>query len=89
MKYWRRPLDADKIRVPHGRLSILTERCKGCSFCVEYCPRKVLEISDTFNQKGYHPPRPALPEACVACGLCELICPEFAIHVIEEPEVAL
>jgi len=25
----------------------------------------------------------------VACGLCELICPEFAIHVIEEAEVPL
>jgi 2-oxoglutarate ferredoxin oxidoreductase subunit delta len=89
LKYWRRPLDADKIRVPHGRLSIMAERCKGCSFCVEYCPRKVLEISETFNQKGYHPPHTVLPEACVACGLCELICPEFAIHVIEEAEVPL
>lgn len=86
MKYWRRPLDADKAVVPHGVVSILVERCKGCGFCVEYCPRDVLAISDTFNQKGYHPPYALHAENCVACGLCELICPEFAVHVREEVE---
>jgi 2-oxoglutarate ferredoxin oxidoreductase subunit delta len=86
VKFWRRPLDADKVHTPHGRTSVLTERCKGCGFCVEYCPRDVLAISDTFNQKGYHPPYAANPDKCVACGLCELICPEFAIHVTQTAE---
>jgi 2-oxoglutarate ferredoxin oxidoreductase subunit delta len=86
VKYWRRPLDAEKVVVPHGRLSIIVERCKGCSFCVEYCPRDVLAISDTFNEKGYHPPYALHAENCVACGLCELICPEFAIHMQQEAE---
>ena len=87
MKFWRRPLDADKFTPPRGRISIIVERCKGCSFCVEYCPCDVLAISDDFNQKGYHPPVPVRAEGCVACGLCELLCPEFAIHVHEEAEV--
>ncbi len=88
MKFWRRPLDADKVVVPRGRISVLVERCKGCGFCVEFCPRDVLAISDTFNQKGYHPPYALRPEQCVACGLCEMLCPEFAIHVSEVAEVA-
>jgi 2-oxoglutarate ferredoxin oxidoreductase subunit delta len=46
---------------------------------VEYCPRKVLEVSVEFNAKGYHPPRVARPERCVHCGFCKMICPEFAI----------
>jgi 2-oxoglutarate ferredoxin oxidoreductase subunit delta len=51
---------------------------------VTYCPKDVLVISDDkTNTKGYYLPETAAPEACVACGLCELICPEFAIFVVE------
>lgn len=84
MKFWRKPLDVETIRVPHARIRILKERCKGCGFCVEFCPRKVLEVSDEFNSKGYHPPRVVDEAACVSCGLCELLCPEFAIYREEE-----
>ena len=84
MKYWREPLDLEDIRIPHGQIHVLVERCKGCGWCVEFCPRDVLEVSDAINSKGYHPPRTVSPEACVSCGLCELLCPEFAIYVVEE-----
>ncbi len=79
MKYWRTPYDLDKIEVPKGKVHIIKDRCKGCGFCVEFCPRDVLEMSEEFNSKGYHPPRVKNPENCVNCGLCEMICPEFAI----------
>ena len=81
MKYWRKPLDADTVKVPHGEIHVIRELCKGCGFCVEYCPRRVLELSEGFNRKGYHPPAAVNADACVSCGLCELICPEFAIYV--------
>jgi len=81
MKFWRRPLDADNIRVPQGEIHIIKERCKGCGFCVEFCPKKVLELSKEFNLKGYHPPYVKNPEECRECHLCEIICPEFAIYV--------
>lgn len=60
---------------------VIPERCKGCSFCVEFCPLHVLELSDGYNRKGYHPPRVAegKAHACVACGFCTLLCPEYAI----------
>ena len=80
MKLWRIPLDADKVHVPHGVISIIIERCKGCSFCVEYCPRDVLCISKKFNKKGYHYPEAVAVGLCVDCNLCEDICPEFAIY---------
>ena len=81
MKFWRKPLDADRIKIPHGEIHIIKDRCKGCCFCVEYCPRDVLEISDEFNVKGYHPPRAKNPDSCLECHLCEILCPEFAIYV--------
>lgn len=85
MKLWRKPFDLDKkqAQVPRGEIYLIVERCKGCELCVTYCPRDVLEMSDVFNAKGYHPPRVSRPEQCVACGLCEMLCPEFAIFVKE------
>ncbi len=84
MKYWRKPLDLAGIRIPHGIIHILQERCKGCGFCIEFCPRRVLVVSDTYNSKGYHPPVVTDSTGCVSCGLCEFLCPEFAIYREEE-----
>jgi 2-oxoglutarate ferredoxin oxidoreductase subunit delta len=64
---------------PKGFVTINTELCKGCGFCIEFCPSKVLEFSDEFNSKGYHPPRASKPEACSGCDLCGIYCPDFAI----------
>ncbi len=80
-------MDADKWDAPKGKVYVIEERCKGCEFCIEFCPRKVLEESEKFNSKGYHPPDVVNPDECVDCGLCELICPEFAIFVLDAKEV--
>lgn len=87
-RLWRRPLDSKKVKVPLGQVHIIADRCKGCKFCTEFCPRGVLAESEAFNAKGYHPPEVVKPDECVNCGLCELICPEFAIFstLLEERE---
>jgi 2-oxoglutarate ferredoxin oxidoreductase subunit delta len=62
-----------------GKVTINVERCKGCAFCVEFCPTKALALSSDFNAKGYHPPEVISPEKCSGCDLCGMYCPDFAI----------
>src|ERR1051325_164657 len=51
-----------------GFVAVTVERCKGCGFCVEFCPTHVLSLSSAFNSKGYHPPHVVAPEKCSGCG---------------------
>jgi len=56
------------------RIIINTKWCKGCEFCVIYCPKKVLSM-----ERGK-----AIVvnlTVCTRCMLCELRCPDFAIEV--------
>lgn len=78
---------ANGLKVAHGEIRIIKDRCKGCGFCVTYCPMDVLEMSDEFNSKGYHPPWVKNPENCINCGLCGMLCPEFAIWSILKEEI--
>ena len=86
MTFWRIPFDIDDIQVTRGIVHIIDERCKGCGYCIEFCPKRVLEFSKNFNRKGYHPPFVNRPEDCVNCHYCEIICPEFAIFSVEESQ---
>ncbi len=74
--------DATKATGPRGLVTINTELCKGCGFCIEFCPTGTLGFSEEFNSKGYHPPKAVKPEACTGCDLCGIYCPDFAIFGI-------
>ena len=63
-----------------GAVSVEPERCKGCGYCVAFCPLGVLAMSRKFNEKGYHYPEIVAPEKCSGCDLCGMFCPDFAIH---------
>jgi 2-oxoglutarate ferredoxin oxidoreductase subunit delta len=84
----RRPLDATKVRVPRGKVFIIPDRCKGCRFCIDFCPRDVLEETTEMNAKGYHYPVivEGKEDECIACQFCSIICPEFAIYTEEITE---
>jgi 2-oxoglutarate ferredoxin oxidoreductase subunit delta len=81
MKFWRQPLDHHRITVPRGTVHIIEDRCKGCGFCVEFCPQQVLCTSSKTNSKGYYLPMAVEDAHCLNCGLCQLLCPDFAIYV--------
>ena len=80
--------DITKGKKPRGKVNFKIEYCKGCGFCIAFCPAGVLEVSDEFNSKGYHPPHAIRPEACTGCGLCGMYCPDFAIFGIVIKEIA-
>ena len=57
------------------------DRCKGCGLCVTVCPKKVLEITDQVNAKGYFPAFQARPDDCIHCSACCIMCPDVAITI--------
>ncbi|MCC7105217.1 MAG: 4Fe-4S dicluster domain-containing protein [Chloroflexi bacterium] len=78
----RQPLDRPRVSRPRGQVYIIPGRCKGCRFCIEFCPQDVLVETVAMNAKGYHYPVVAegKEQSCVNCGFCTMVCPEFAIY---------
>jgi 2-oxoglutarate/2-oxoacid ferredoxin oxidoreductase subunit alpha len=72
--------EAISVRPGKGTVFVRAEICKGCSFCIDFCPTDCLTFAKEFNAKGYHFPVLSTPEACTGCDLCGLYCPDFAIY---------
>ncbi len=64
-----------------GAITVETERCKGCSLCVEACPTNVIQLAKQVNGKGYNYAYMETPEACIGCSSCGLVCPDSVITV--------
>ncbi len=62
--------------------------CKGCNICIHVCPKNILGVSDEVNSLGYYVPYVIDGAKCNNCRQCELLCPDFAIFIIEEEETA-
>jgi len=75
-----KPANLGKARKPVTIL-IQSNWCKGCAFCVEFCPKGVLYMEGA---------KPAVVKAeeCTGCALCVWICPEFAIKVARAKDEA-
>lgn len=69
----------EPMRKGRGTVFVRTEMCKGCSYCVDFCPSHCLELARGVNARGYHYPVLARAEDCSGCDLCGLYCPDFAI----------
>jgi 2-oxoglutarate ferredoxin oxidoreductase subunit delta len=85
VRLWRTPLDSEKVKLPKAEIHIIKDQCKGCGFCIQFCPKKVLEESEEINVRGVHPPKIVDEDKCIICGFCAAVCPDFAIFVIEKP----
>ncbi len=68
------------------KIQVDDKLCKGCYYCVDVCPKKVLVKSKKMGPKGYIVVEVEKPEECIECRLCEKICPDFAISVHDDPK---
>ncbi len=64
-----------------GKVTIRTESCKSCLYCIKFCPKKVLAVGEKVNSKGYQYIVAENLEDCIACQMCAQMCPEAAIEV--------
>ncbi len=63
-----------------------TSLCKGCGYCVKFCPKHILEMSKNRNQRGHFYPSMTDENACISCGFCATMCPEGAIELPKKGE---
>jgi 2-oxoglutarate ferredoxin oxidoreductase subunit delta len=66
-------------------LVINGEMCKGCGYCIEYCPKKALYASDEINALGYAYVHSEAGK-CVACGVCFNVCPDYVFEILQEAD---
>jgi 2-oxoglutarate ferredoxin oxidoreductase subunit delta len=59
-------------------------RCKACYLCVEFCPRKVIDIGEHLSVRGVHPAVAKQLDKCTGCQTCAVMCPDVAIEVYKE-----
>ena len=87
MRLAKRPMSAPQmLKLRDVEIIVIEDRCKGCSFCIEFCPRDVLEQETKLNIRGAYAPRVRDSALCVGCGVCEEICPDFAIFLVDKGE---
>ena len=66
-----------------GRIVVDRSVCKGCGYCIQFCPKHVLHMGEQRNTSGYgnHCPEMIEGAECVACTTCAIVCPDSAITV--------
>lgn len=67
-----------------GTIAIDREACKGCNYCVIYCPKGVITMDSEFNRNGYFPAKASHIDNCTGCSICAFMCPEICIEVWRE-----
>lgn len=65
-------------------LDINIDLCKGCSYCIKFCPKKILELSKERNKSGHFYPHVNDADKCISCAICATMCPEAAIELKKE-----
>ncbi|MDR2018523.1 MAG: DUF362 domain-containing protein [Syntrophobacterales bacterium] len=48
------------------------KQCKGCKFCLKYCPAGAISMMDKKAE---------IREGCIGCGECVIVCPQNAVEI--------
>lgn len=62
-------------------ITVVSERCKSCGYCIKFCPKGVLTMGKKVNSKGYEYVAAVNMDACTGCCICARMCPDGAIEV--------
>lgn len=66
-----------------ARIVVDNELCKGCGYCISFCPKKIIHFGTQRNTSGYGNlcAEQILGSECIACKTCATVCPDSAITV--------
>lgn len=64
-----------------AKITVNTDRCKGCGLCINVCPKKCIDFSTELNKIGYHSAFLKNEKDCIGCGFCYQMCPDTCIEV--------
>jgi len=70
--------------IMRGKIFIDKDKCKGCEYCIMYCPKKCIELSREINMRGVHYAVFVDPIECTGCGICARMCPDVCIDVMQK-----
>ena len=85
----------DAIHIVDGTARVDADKCTGCLACAAACPKKLIvpvpyhadiNVACANHDKGAIT-RKVCDIGCIACRMCEKICPNDAIHVIDNLSV--
>ena len=54
-------------------VTINSMMCKGCGYCIKFCPKHILEMSKERSDKGHFYPVNIDESACTSCAICALM----------------
>jgi 2-oxoglutarate ferredoxin oxidoreductase subunit delta len=62
-------------------ISIDSELCKGCEYCISVCPVQAIRLSEHYNSRGHRFAIIEDDDKCSRCRSCAIMCPELAIMI--------
>jgi len=64
-------------------VKVLGQYCKGCGYCVNFCPKQAISFGTVRNGLGVFFPV-VDQDKCIACGICATVCPDAVLELREE-----